>query len=55
MPNSSLHSCGGNELHSHMKEKVCSFVIMPLNIIQTDQMAPCGIGKDNNGTMLSAN
>ena len=24
---------------------------MPLNITQTDQMAPCGIGKDNNGTM----
>ena len=48
---------GGNELQvdNHMKENVCSFVITPLNIIQTDQMAPCGIGKDNNGTMLLAN
>jgi hypothetical protein len=34
-----------------MKENVCSFVITPLNITQTDQMAHCGIGKDNNGTM----
>jgi hypothetical protein len=27
----------------------------PLNITQTDQMAPRGIGKENNGTMLLAN
>jgi hypothetical protein len=31
-----------------------SFTVI-LNITQTYQMAPCGIGKDNNGTMLSAN
>ena len=55
IPNISLDSWGGNVLHNHMKENVCSFVITPLNITQTDQMAPCGIGKDNNGTMLSTN
>jgi hypothetical protein len=62
IPNISLHSSGGNELHNLMSwTEGKGLFLCNLNASQyytnrpDGSLSACGIGKDNNGTMLSAN